>query len=56
MTQLATIIRGGRLINPGDARAAAADILITGDTVAEVGPPGLPAPADAIARAAEDTS
>ena len=43
----ATIIRGGRLINAGDARAEAADIFIAGDSVAEVGPPGLAAPADA---------
>src|SRR5262245_56462412 len=50
----ATIIRGGRLINPGGQRAEAADILITGDTVAEVGPPGLQAPADAIAIDARD--
>ena len=43
----ATIVRGGRLINPGGQRAEAADILIAGDSVAEVGPPGLTAPADA---------
>ena len=48
MDKRATIIRGGRLINPGDDRAEAADILIAGDTIAEVGPPGLAAPADAI--------
>ena len=52
--QRATIIRGGRLINPGDHRAEAADILIAGDTIAEVGAPGLPAPADAIAIDARD--
>ena len=45
----ATIVRGGRLINAGGQRAEAADILIVGDTIAEVGPPGLAAPADAIA-------
>ena len=38
--QRATIIRGGRLINPGDQRAEAADILIAGDTIAEVGAAG----------------
>src|SRR6476469_4262799 len=54
MTQRATIIRGGRLINAGDQRAEAADILIAGDAIAEVGPPGLPAPADAIAIHARD--
>jgi cytosine/adenosine deaminase-related metal-dependent hydrolase len=50
----ATIIRGGRLINAGDNRAEAADILINGDTIAEVGPPGLAAPADAIVIDARD--
>ena len=50
----ATIIRGGRLINAGGHRAEAADILIVGDTIAEVGPPGLAAPADAIAIDARD--
>src|SRR2546423_13456069 len=45
----ATIVRGGRLINPGGHRVEAADVLIVGDTIAEVGPPGLAAPADAIA-------
>ena len=49
MTQRATIIRGGRLINPGGQRAEAADILIDGDTIAAVGAAGLPAPAGAIA-------
>jgi guanine deaminase len=43
----ATIIRGGRLAGSGP-RAEVADILINGDTIAEVGPPGLAAPADAI--------
>ncbi|MEA2949519.1 MAG: 5-methylthioadenosine/S-adenosylhomocysteine deaminase [Alphaproteobacteria bacterium] len=41
-----TIIRGGRLAGAG-ARADLADILIQGDSIAEVGPPGLNAPADA---------
>jgi len=50
----ATIIRGGRLINPGRDRAETADILINGDTITEVGPPGLAAPADAIAIDARD--
>lgn len=48
MTQTrATIVRGGRLVGAG-ARAEPADILILGDTIAEVGPPGLAAPADAV--------
>jgi 5-methylthioadenosine/S-adenosylhomocysteine deaminase len=45
----ATIVRGGRLINAGGNHAEPADILILGDTIAEVGVPGLAAPADAIA-------
>src|SRR5881227_1029529 len=45
----ASIVRGGRLLNPGGHRAEAADILIRGDTIAEVGAPGLAAPADALA-------
>src|SRR5436190_5182984 len=45
----ATIVRGGRLINAGDHRAETADILIVGDTIAEVGAPGLAAPPDAVA-------
>src|SRR2546423_12352091 len=45
----APVGRGGRLINPGGQRAEPADILILGDTIAEVGAPGLAAPADAVA-------
>jgi 5-methylthioadenosine/S-adenosylhomocysteine deaminase len=39
-----TIIRGGRLLDIEGHRADAADILIEGDTIAAVGPPGLEAP------------
>lgn len=42
-----TIIRGGKLLDIGKRRAAPADILIKGDTIAEVGRPGLAAPAGA---------
>ena len=42
-----TIIRGGRLLDPRAHRADPADILVTGDTIAEVGAPGLAAPPDA---------
>src|SRR5712691_1894666 len=45
----ATIIRGGRLVDAGRPRADLADLLIVGDTIAEIGPPGLAAPADAAA-------
>src|ERR1043165_7431035 len=44
----APIVRGGRLINAGGNRADPADILILGDTIGEVGAPGLAAPADAV--------
>jgi guanine deaminase len=42
-----TIIRGGRLVDVARHRADLADILIVGDTIAEIGPAGLAAPADA---------
>src|SRR6266576_643703 len=54
MDKRATIVRGGRLINAGGHRAEAADILIAGDTITEMGPPGLAAPADAITIDARD--
>ena len=38
------IIRGGRLLDHRAHRAEAADVLIEGDTVREVGPPGLASP------------
>jgi 5-methylthioadenosine/S-adenosylhomocysteine deaminase len=50
----ATIIRGGRLADAGRRRAEPADILIVGDTIAEVGAPGLAAPADAVTIDARD--
>jgi len=45
--QLTTVIRGGRLLDARAHRADAADILIDGDTIREVGAPGLTAPSDA---------
>ena len=36
-----TIVRGGKLLDLAKRRAAAADILIKGDTIAEIGRPGL---------------
>jgi guanine deaminase len=42
-----SVIRGGRLLDAATHRADPADLLIAGDTIAEVGPPGLPAPPDA---------
>jgi guanine deaminase len=42
-----TIVRGGRVLDIRAHRADPADILITGDTITEIGAPGLAAPADA---------
>src|SRR5262245_60403219 len=43
-----TIIRAGRLLDIAKRAAAPADILIKGDTIAEIGRPGLAAPAGAV--------
>src|ERR1043165_4527626 len=50
----ATIIRGGRVIDVTRPRAELADVLIVGDIISEVGPPGLAAPSDAVAIDARD--
>jgi guanine deaminase len=42
-----TVIRGGRLVEPGQARPRAADILVRGDTIHEIGAPGMAVPAGA---------
>jgi len=42
-----SVIRGGRLLDIAGHRAEPSDILIEGDTVREIGPPGLAAPAEA---------
>ena len=42
------IIRGGRLLDIARHAAEPADILVDGDTIREVGPPGMAAPADAV--------
>jgi guanine deaminase len=42
-----TIVRNGRVLDIAGHRAPPADILIDGDSIAEIGPPGLAAPADA---------
>jgi len=39
-----TILRGGRLLDIAAGTAEPADILIEGDTIREIGPPGCPAP------------
>ena len=48
------IIRGGRLLDAAAHTAEPADILLHGDTIAEIGPPGLAAPADAAVVDASD--
>lgn len=42
-----TIIRGGRVLDIPGHRAVPTDVLIDGDTIREMGPPGLAAPAEA---------
>jgi guanine deaminase len=49
-----TILRGGRLLDIARRAAPPADILIAGDTIAEIGPPGLAAPAGAASIDASD--
>ena len=44
----ATVIRHGRVVDAVRRRAEPADVLIVGDTIAELGPPGLAAAADAV--------
>ncbi|MGA2128006.1 MAG: amidohydrolase, partial [Xanthobacteraceae bacterium] len=44
----AKVIRHGRVVDAARRRAEPADVLIVGDTIAELGPPGLAAPADAV--------
>src|SRR5438309_5536900 len=52
---MATIIRGGRVLDIRAHRADAADILVTDDTITETGAPGLPAPPDATVLDARGT-
>ena len=52
--QRMTIVRNGRVLDIKAHRAPPADILIAGDTIAEIGAPGLPAPADALVIDASD--
>ncbi len=49
-----SIIRGGRLLDGAALEGAAGDILIEGDTIREVGPPGLAAPECAVVVDATD--
>jgi cytosine/adenosine deaminase-related metal-dependent hydrolase len=43
----ATVIRGGRVLDIGGHRGEPADVLIAGDTIREIGRPGMAAPAGA---------
>lgn len=43
-----TVIRGGKLLDSAKRRAIPADILIKGDTIGEIGRPGMKAPAGAV--------
>jgi guanine deaminase len=47
-----TILRGGRVLDIAAGTAELADILIEDDTIREIGPPGSPAPGDAVEIAA----
>ena len=47
-----TIVRGGRVLDIAAGTAEPADILVDGDTIREVGAPGLPAPEGAVEIAA----
>ena len=42
-----TVVRGGRILDVSGRRAAPGDLLIAGDRIEAVGPPGLPAPSGA---------
>ena len=42
-----TVVRGARVLDGGDFGGGPADILIEGDTIRAIGPPGMDAPADA---------
>jgi len=49
-----TIIRGGRILSLPVHRGEPSDVLLEGDTIRAVGPPGLAAPADAESIDARD--
>ena len=48
------VIRGGRVLDIRRHAAELADILVVGDTIREIGPPGLEAPAGAVVIEAAD--
>ena len=48
------VVRGGRMLDIRRHAAEPADILVAGDTIREIGPPGLEAPAGALVIDAAD--
>jgi 5-methylthioadenosine/S-adenosylhomocysteine deaminase len=54
MARAFTVIRNGHLVDLRQRRTAAADILIEGDTIREIGSPGIDAPDDATLAEASD--
>lgn len=54
MTKTRQIIRNGQVLDPERRTVEAADILIQGDAILELGPPGLDAPEDAAVIDAAD--
>jgi 5-methylthioadenosine/S-adenosylhomocysteine deaminase len=48
------VIRGGCVLDPCDDRPRRVDIVIAGDTIVEIGAPGMPAPPAALIVAAQD--
>src|SRR5439155_796595 len=51
-TMAFSILRGGYVLDIAAGTAEPADILVEDDTIREIGPPGCPAPADAVEIAA----
>src|ERR1700746_996515 len=47
-TMAFSILRGGRVLDIAAGTAEPADILVQDDAIREIGPPGCPAPADAV--------
>ena len=49
------VIRGGRVLDLEKAKSEPTDILIEGDTIREIGAPGMEAPAGAVVVPADRT-
>jgi len=48
------VVRGGRILDTEHRSSDHADIVIAGDTIVEIGPPGMDAPQDAVVVGASD--